>query len=57
MIQSVKTKNEGIMNKISQELTKSQALAIAAWHDEHSEKDGDRHSMIAFRLYKFAAGR
>lgn len=36
---------------ISSNMTRAQAFAIAAWHMERSEADGDRHDMIAFRIF------
>jgi len=36
-------------------MTATDVRCIAAWHMDRSEKDGDRHDMIAFRLYRIAA--
>ena len=40
---------------IPTDLTSAQAEAIAVWHMEHAEWEwGNRHDMIAFRLFKLA---
>lgn len=39
-------------NRISTDMTRAEALAIADWHMEKSKEEGDRHDMIAFRIYK-----
>jgi hypothetical protein len=37
---------------ISSNMTRAQAIAIADWHMDRSERDGDRHDMIAFRIFR-----
>lgn len=34
--------------------TPNSIMSIADWHDARSEKSGDRHDMLSFRLHKLA---
>lgn len=39
---------------LANRMTARDVIAIAVWHMDRSEVDGDRHDIIAFRLFKLA---